>query len=462
MTTRRNFIRNSALGVAAVAAPAVANATTANSASIKETGIMKAGIAREIITSKIGGYLAGYGSDKVSTSVHDDTTVTALAIECGTTRVMLMSIAVCVIGTDFATKMRAMCGEAAGIPAANVIFASLHTHSGPVFTDEYLNQIFIPKCVAAAKGAAKEMKPVTVGIATTESKIGINRRKLLANDQVVLGQNPWGPYDSQMTVISFKGDDGKAVANIVHCTAHPTAAGTNTEISRDWPGVMIDRLEKESGAMTMFLLGLHGDVAPRIANGGSDGGRPGNIQYAMEVGGIAALDAVRAYKDIRGQRNEDLSVVTGVIAIPYAPLIPLDEARRELAKLEASPQARFTGMDIDVLKKNIEAHEKGQTGESFFTYDQTLIKLGPIVFIPVPFEASTEISMRLRTYSKYGHTLGLGCANGYNSYLPTRDQIPRGGYEIDRFKGSGARQLTDNADMHLINENIKLMEKFGS
>jgi len=461
MTTRRNFIRNSALGVAAVAASAVVYATTETAASIKESGKMKVGIAREIITPKIGGYLAGYGSDKVSTSVHDDVTVTALAIECGATKAMFMNIAVCVIGTDFATKMRKMCGEAAGIPAANVIFASMHTHSGPVFTDEYLDQIFIPRCVAAAKEAVKEMKSVTVGIATTESKIGINRRKLLANDQVVLGQNPWGPYDPQMTVISFKGDDGKSVANIVHFGAHPTAAGTNTEISRDWPGVMIDRLEKESGGMTMFLLGLHGDVAPRIANGGSDGGRPGNIQYAMEVGGLAALDAVRAYKDIRGLRNEDLSVVTGVVAIPYAPLIPLDEARKELAKLQAGPQERFTGINIDVLKKNIEAHEKGQT-EGSFTYDQTLIKLGPVVFVPVPFEASTEISMRLRTYSKYGYTLGLGCANGYNSYLPTRDQIPRGGYEIDRFQWSGARQLVDNADTHLIAENIKLMEKFES
>jgi hypothetical protein len=192
-----------------------------------------------------------------------------------------------------------------------------------------------------------------------------------------------------------------------------------------------------------------------MANGRSTG----DINHAMEVGALAGLDAVRAYKDIREYRDEKLSAVTGVVRIPHAPLIPLEEARRELAKLQAGTQARFTGSNIRVYQINIEAHEKGETGESFFTYDQTLVKFGSVVLVPVPFEASTEISLRLRAYSKYGHTLGLGNTNGSNSYLPTRDQIPRGGYEIDRFKWSGARQLADNADMHLIQQNLALMEE---
>jgi hypothetical protein len=66
----------------------------------------------------------------------------------------------------------------------------------------------------------------------------------------------------------------------------------------------------------------------------------------------------------------------------------------------------------------------------------------------------------MRAYSKYGHTLALGCTNGSNSYLVTQDQICRGGYEVERFRAIGPRQLTDNADMHLINQNLQLMEKF--
>ena len=462
MTTRRKFFRDSALGIAAVAAyPA---ATTAVAETGMAAGKLKTGVAREIITPKLGGLFMGYGSDKGSTAVHDDLTVTALAFEYGETKAVLLSITVCLIGNGLTARLKELCGEAAGVPASHVILSATHTHSGPITTDfepgqgedgNYCNEILIPKCVAAAKAAVESMKPATVGVAKTESKVGINRRQVLADDRVILGQNPWGLYDSEMTVISFKGEDGKPIANMIHCSAHCTASGNNTEVTRDWAGPMIDRLEAESGAITAFFNGLAGDLAPRMANGRSTG----DINHAMEVGALAGIDAVRAWKDIRVFRDEVMSVVTGVVRIPHAPLIPLEEARRELAKLEAGTQARFTGSNIRVYKANIEAHEKGETGESFFTYDQTLLKIGPIVFVPVPFEASTEISLRLRAYSKHTHTLGLGNANGSNSYLPTKDQITRGGYEIDRFQWSGARQLANNADWHLIDQNLQLMEK---
>ena len=459
MTTRRLFFHILVLGVAVVLATPGYSFQADD-----ETVNLKAGVAREIITPKLGGLFMGYGSDKGSTAVHDDLTVTSLSLEYGKTRVVLMSATVCLIGNDLCEKLRLQCGEAAGVPASQVIIAATHTHSGPITTDqdvfgtdaEYLDEIFIPKCVAAAKASVSEMKSATVGVATTKSLVGINRRQILPDNRVILGQNPWGTYDPEMTVISFRGEDGKPFANIVHCTAHCTAAGNNTEVTRDWAGVMIDRLEKESGAVTMFFNGMQGDVSPRMANGAS----VGNMDHAMEVGGLAGIDAVRAYKDIRAWRNEELSVAIGEVKLPHAPLIPLDEAREELAKLEAAPQARFKESMMNVFRLNIDLHEKGETGESHFVYNQTLIKIGPIVLIPVPFEASSEISLRMRGYSKFGHTLAMGCTNGSNWYLPSQDQICRGGYEVDRFKWSGARQLTDNADMHLVNENIRLMNNF--
>ena len=140
---------------------------------------------------------------------------------------------------------------------------------------------------------------------------------------------------------------------MIHCAAHCTASGNNTEITRDWAGPMIDRLEKESGAITLFFNGLCGDLSPRIPNGRATG----DISQAMEVGALAGLDAVRAYKDIRSFRDEEVSVATGVVRLPHAPLIPLEEAQRELAKLESAEQARFTQKNMNVLRKNIEAHE---------------------------------------------------------------------------------------------------------
>ena len=460
MTTRPIFLRSVVVGVAAAVVILVVGSSIADP---PEADPLKAGVAREIITPKLGGRFMGYGSDKPSTAVHDDLTVTALTLEHGKTRTVLMSATVCLIGNNLCAKLRTLCGEAAGVPAANVIIAATHTHSGPITTDfdvgfdsEYCDEIFIPQCVAAVKASVKEMKPVTVGIATTKSLVGINRRQVLPNDRVILGQNPWGPYDSELTVVSLKGADGKPLANIVHCTAHCTAAGNNTEVTRDWAGVMIDRLEKESGATTMFFNGMQGDVSPRMANGKSTG----DINHAMEVGAVAALDAVRAFKDMRVYRDEKLSLVVGEVRIPHAPIMPLEEAQKELAKIKAAQPGRWTVGRTSLLTKVIELHAKGETGESFFVYEQTLVKLGSIVLVPVPFEAASEVSLRLRAYSKYGHTLALGCTNGSNSYLPAQDQICRGGYEVEMLMWSAPRRVADNADMHLVNQNIQLMEKF--
>jgi len=464
MTTRRKFFRDSALGIAvATVFPAAASAVSENSVPGTDSGKLKMGIAREIITPQLGGLFLGYGSDKPSTAVHDDLTVTVLSLEYGKTRVVLMSATVCLVGNDLCAKLRQLCGEAAGVPASNVIIAATHTHSGPVTAGfdvdvdvEYIDEIFIPKCVAATQASVRGMQPGTVGVATTKSLVGINRRQLLPDDRVILGQNPWGAYDSEMTVISFRGEDGKPLANIIHCTAHCTAIGNRTEVSRDWTGVMIDRLEQESGAVTMYFNGMQGDVSPRMANGAS----VGSMAHAMEVGGLAGIDAVRAYKDIRVFRDEEMSVAVGEVKLPHAPIMPLEEAKSELAKIEAAPPGRFSAGRKNLLTKIIEFYAQGETGESYFVYDQTLVRIGPVVFIPVPFEAFSEISLRMRAYSKYGYTLALGCTNGSNSYLPSQDQICRGGYEVEMWKWSAPRRVAENADMHLVNQNLALMEKF--
>ena len=105
-----------------------------------------------------------------------------------------------------------------------------------------------------------------MGLAVGDSSIGVNRRQLNSQNKIMLGQNPWGPYDPKMTVISFADEDGIVVANIVHYGMHGTCAGKNHEISRDWSGVMIDEVERVSGAVTAFFNGAEGDVGPRLTN----------------------------------------------------------------------------------------------------------------------------------------------------------------------------------------------------
>jgi hypothetical protein len=112
---------------------------------------------------------------------------------------------------------------------------------------------------------------VRLGVAAQNSYIGVNRRELTLGNRIILGQNPWGPFNPEMTVLSFCDLEGKNIANIVHYGMHGTCAGINHEISRDWSGVMIDALEDASDGITAFFNGPEGDVGPRLTNGATTG-----------------------------------------------------------------------------------------------------------------------------------------------------------------------------------------------
>jgi hypothetical protein len=180
----------------------------------------------------------------------------------------------------------------------------------------------------------------------------------------------------------------------------------------------------------------------------------------MELGAIAGNDALNAYRDIREFNDVDADAAYGEVRIPYDPIKPLELAKKQYAEVEKG-DGRWDANYRKILSEIIRMHETGNTGPDDFVHKQTIVRIGPAVLVPVPFEASSEISLRLRAYSKFGYTLALGYTNGDNSYLPVQDQICRGGYEVERFLWAKPRQLPVNSDMYLINANLKIMDCFS-
>jgi hypothetical protein len=424
---------------------------------------LEAGIAREIITPKIGGNLMGYRPDVISTSIHDDLTVTAAAFCYGNERLIFLSATIAVLENSLADEIRARIGRSCGIPPAKIIVAATHTHSGPITQsldgwgkrdEEYCEGILVPACIKAAKKAQAALQPVRLGIGEKRSLVGVNRRELFRDGTVGLGQNPWGTYDPYMTILAFKDMKGKPYCNMVHYSAHCTAAGMNVEITRDWAGVMIDRLEAESGALTFFCNGAIGDTGPRLSNGKTTG----DISHVMETGARAALDAVEVWRTIKDHRDTDLSVTEGTVVIPYAPLVPLDTVRQMLSRYKEPPTVNLDCTIYTTLKRIEALYAEGKTDTGDFTFSQTQFRIGPAVIVPSPFEIFSEIALRLRAYSPFRYTLSLTNANGGLGYLPSQDQICRGGYEIDYSRWHSALRLPDDADTKLVNESLRIME----
>ncbi len=423
------------------------------------------GVAREDITPEVGTLLYGYNPHTVSTSIHDPLQVTAIAFHLGEDSAMLLTVTVGDFGTALSDEIRDSIGKELDLPTGRIIVAATHTHSAPNVSGmegwggidrEYVDSILFPAMRKACKRAMDNLQPAELAVGVVNSDVGINRRQQNRDGSIGLGQNPWGCYDPYMTCVSIRNvHTRQGIVNLIHYGCHGTAAGNNHEISRDWSGVMVDRLESETGTLTAYINGAQGDVGPRLTNGATTG----NIRYVEELGGVAAADALRAYREVGVYKEGSLALYEGKIQIPRKPLPPVEEVREVLNEY-ANPDKLINIQRLRYAhyRAAMDEYEAGcPPYERYFAIHQTILSLGDVAFIPFPFEIFSEISLRLRAYAPFKYTLCLSNANGYNAYLPSEDQLVRGGYEIGCFLYSGAHTLVNNADQIIIDENLRLV-----
>ncbi len=420
--------------------------------------MIKVGVAKQKITPKLGALLAGYPRVREAKTVADDLEVTAIAISSEKETALFVSATLTCIGTEVTDEIRALIKEKFGI--SSTIVCATHTHSGPTMyhgwvpiDQDYKNSIFIPQILLAIEQALANQQEAKVGIGKTESTVGINRR-LLWEGEIVLDENPDGIFDKRMFVISFVSNDSKPICNIVSYPAHATSVRGDEDwfcITRDWPGVMVDALEKESGAITAFFNGAEGDVAPRRPEGMREG-----LAMKKVVGEQASNDAIRAYKTIKEYKDVDLKIINDVIKLPYDKLPSLEETKEKL-KEYGDEQVGVRLKEKQKLLKVVEAYN--HKIETHKTLDQLVVSIGDIAFIPFPFEPFTQVALDLSKASPFEYTFIISNANGCNGYLPNESEIKKGGYEVWNFKNSGAYVLTDNADSEFIKESVRLLNK---
>ncbi|NLM76664.1 MAG: hypothetical protein GX173_01070, partial [Ruminococcaceae bacterium] len=296
------------------------------------------GAGRATITPPVGTILYGYAPGRPAEAVHDELRVTCIAFADEHEQAMLISADICTYHQNSADRLRRLVSDQTGMPAENIIFCTTHTHSGPAASagagwgttnEQYNLKLLEPAVLQAAQKACSGLQPALVGIGTCNSQTGINRRQINRDGTVALGQNPWGPYDPLLTVVSFKARDGVPIANLVHYGCHGTAAGKNPEITRDWSGPMVDCLERHSGTASVFFNGAIGDVGPRLPNGRTTG----DLQAALELGARAGFDAVRALQRIKDYRDVRLSTISGDLPLPLKPLADRETALQAIHEL---------------------------------------------------------------------------------------------------------------------------------
>lgn len=421
------------------------------------------GVAREVITPKVGGQLYGYRPDIFSNSVADDLHVTAFYFEQCDEKALMLSAEVCLISTALSQSILSLIEKRFGIASQNCMLCATHTHSGPNTSGqigwgdidrEYCEEIFIPAVLSAIKNAMGCVTPVKMAVSHGISLVGINRRELNENNEIKFGQNPWGPFNPKMTVISFADLNGKVVANMIHYGSHGTSAGANHEITRDWSGEMIDALEKQSGGITAFFNGPEGDVGPRLSNKKT----VGDLSYVHEMGEIASKDAVEIFNKITNYTDAELSVSNKNLLVPLKKRISLEKAKQIYDKYKEHTVNR-RGMMKAYAEDVIKSYEEGYVDKAAVEVPQTLIAIGDIVFASFPYELFSEIGMRINQIIDKKSVLSLSNTNGSEGYFITRDAVCRGGYEVQMFLYGHLQQYDDDADFYLMKECVNHIQQ---
>lgn len=425
---------------------------------------MIAGVAVADITPKDSVWMDGMIREHPSEGVNNALFAKALYLADGNERCAIVSLDICAIRATDAQIIRDKIEVTTGIPAAHVVLAASHTHSGPA-TLGFFNQVESDyvRCmgdiiVVAVSHAVKQARPVLAGYACGSEGIISHYRRFLSDDGKVVmmwEQNPslgglkaMGEADSEVGVLRLSdvGDPERSIALLYNHAGHPNVmSGENYAISADYPGIASRILEDEFGCMALFTNGAQGSVD--IDNWkwrGWDG--------MEEVGGALAQIVSEVAEDAQ-MKNTSLRVAHTKYTLSRRKITDeeLSWADEVIKLTGGKTQALADGVGDDykaILYKKI--HE---TRHVALTIKQTCITVGDCAFISFPGELFTEIGVEIKRRSPFEHTFIIGLANGYVGYVPTREAISQGGYEVD------TRKVDADAERIIIEHSLELLQQ---
>ena len=249
-----------------------------NDGQFSVTSNLRAGVAKVDITPAEVVGVTVIGHRREVTGVRDPLRAGVLILDDGETKAAIVTLDTIGAWDDMVKLARENIEQETGVPAANILVAASHNHSGPGYAeDPRWASDLIKKLTAAAKDAAGRLRTVSIGYGEDRIGFSINRRKVI-DGRAVARLNPDGLNDPRVKVLRF--DDGKSLtpmAVMMHAVCHPCFFTWGDKgsppypkgypkMSADFPGEAQTFVEMIYGqkTSTMFLQGCAGDIRPNL------------------------------------------------------------------------------------------------------------------------------------------------------------------------------------------------------
>jgi len=394
---------------------------------------MKAGFAEIVITPKEGKcFLAGYGGPW-STGVHDDLYASAVYLEEGNAKAIVVSFDLIGMRADLVARMKDCVQRGVDVDRNNIFTTCTHTHEGPDTIglgghgfgederqrdsrNEYLTFLEgqVESVAREAVSAARECELMVNRAFVDEN---MNRRFFMPN-----GDNYFIPsYKDLMPVAHGHTDrelgmvyfcpvgDRHPYGMIVNYTMHPLTAGnTTTLISADVPGVVRDLVWEGLQCKTCYITGAAGDNHPKRPEGG--------FAETRRVGGVLATEAIT--------RRFDAAKLEGPLKL---------KCLTRSVRLHKRTREDFESIALyHKFEDRIEGYLKfvGDPGAPI-DVEFSLLGIGPLLFIGVPGELVAELGSMLKWSSPFQRTYIMYAATDFLGYIAHPNAYKWGGYEAN-------------------------------
>lgn len=406
----------------------------------------RVGLGKADITPPIGIWLAGFAArTRPCDSIHDPLWARALVLENEWgERAAILTLDLLALTENQVNVIRRKVREWAGILPQNLIVNCAHTHSAPSVgklasssrgvADPVYIDLMVRKAATAVKLACDSLKEAKLLFGTAECQIGVNRRQRNPDGRIVIGQNPEGAVDHQVSVLvaTFK-NDSHLIAFSYSC--HPVVLGhDNYAVTADYVHFARQSVEDFFGgqASTLFMQGCCGNINPR---------ERGTFEIAQKLGRELATSVAKAVLNAQPVEGEKIKGVIGSLKLPLLPP-PTPKRLREHYKQfsESAKRAKDEGKLGEARWKSAEAEwakrvlQKMQE-KSLPTHElmnAQVLRIGNVAFAALASEAFVEIGLNVKSLSPFPWTVTLGYTNGCIGYLPTAKAFEEGGYEVEQ------------------------------
>lgn len=437
---------------------------------------LTAGVAVADITPPVGYRMSGYFSERLSTGTLNPLHAKAIVLRQGEMAAAMVFCDIIGLSLDVSSRARRQAEAKTGIPAANILLAATHSHTGPLYADalrkhfhdraiaehgsdpcekvNYADEL-VAKLVDVIEQADAAAKPVRMEAGSAEQQgLSFNRRFHMKDGTVRFNPgvlNPdivraAGPIDPQVGIVFFReaGPDSRVIAAMVNFALHLDTVG-GTLYAADYPYYLEQALRDKYSQQLICLFGTgtcgdinHIDVTKKERLKTDYIGRT----LAETVSGkVQSLQAVM---------EPSLAVRSGIVRAPLQQYGPekVTWARENIRKVGTNELSfleqveAYKILDIEMLH------------DQLIPLEVQVFRLSrDVAVVGLPGEVFVDLGLAIKRASPFKTTLVIELCQDSPGYIPTKKAFAEGSYEtVNSQILPGGGEMMAEATIRLLKE----------